>query len=455
MTRFHPTNKNTRKNVSRRAFVRSAAAVSLFHVVPRHAAGAGGGLSPSDKLNIAGCGVGGKGYSDLTSVQSENIYAICDIDRRLAGRAHRHFPRAKHYQDFRVMLDKEKSLDAVIVATPDHNHAVISMAAIKRGKHVYCQKPLTHTVYEARQLAEAARKHKVATQMGNQGQASETTRRICEFIQDGAIGKVNEVHIWTDRHLRGLHGVYWPQGIDRPAEKPPVPDGLNWDLWLGPAPERPYHPAYTPFKWRGWWDFGTGALGDIGCHAMDSVFRALKLKAPVSFQACSTHVNKETYPCGSIVQYQFPERDGRPPVKLFWYDGGMKPMRPELLDEGAAMDTNGKMYIGEKGIILDNRIYPKSRRDEYKEPPKTLPRSPGHYREWLIQCKGGKPAGSNFDWAGPLTETVLLGNVALHAAAKEKLVHVPLSWDSEKFTITNMPEANKYLHTQYRKGWTL
>ena len=296
------TKETGKKRTSRRGFLKGTAAAISFTAVPAHVLGGPGRTAPSDKLNIAGVGVGGKGFSDLTSVKSENITAICDVDWRLAARAFKRWPKAKRYKDYRVMLDKQKDIDAVMVATPDHMHAMISMAAIRRGKHVYCQKPLTHTVYEARAVAEAARKHKVATQMGNQGQASEGTRRICEYIWAGAIGKVREVHVWTDRPNRGLFGVYWPQGIDRPKGRPPVPKELDWDLFLGGAPERPYNPAYHPFKWRGWWDFGTGALGDIACHALDSVFRALKLSHPLSVQASCTLVNRETYPIASRIQ---------------------------------------------------------------------------------------------------------------------------------------------------------
>src|SRR6185295_12075442 len=259
--------------------------------------------------NIAGIGVAGQGGQDIIQFPKENIVALCDVDWAHAAGTFKKFPAAKPYKDFRKMLDERKDIDAVVVATPDHVHAFASMYAIKLGKHVYCEKPLTHSVWEARQVAQAAREHKVATQMGNQGQASEATRQLCEMVWDDAIGPVREAHIWTDRPSNGLFDEYWPQGVTRPKETTPVPATLDWDLWLGPAPQRPYHPAYLPFKWRGWWDFGTGALGDIGCHAMDPVFRALKLTAPLSVQAASTRVNDETYPLGSTVTYQFPARD--------------------------------------------------------------------------------------------------------------------------------------------------
>jgi len=333
------------------------------------------------------------------------------------------------------------------------------MAAIKAGKHVYCEKPLTHTVWEARQLAKAARDAKVATQMGNQGQASEGTRRLSEMMMDNAIGPVREVHVWTDRPSNGLFNVYWPQGVDRPQDTPAVPSTLEWDLWLGPAPARPFHPAYLPFKWRGWWDFGTGALGDIGCHACDPVFRALKLGHPLSVEASSTRVNKETYPLASMVTYHFPARGEMPPAKLVWYDGGLRPPRPEEIGEGAMMGTNGHLFVGDRGKILSDRrgyvLIPEKRQKEYGDPPKKLPRSVGHYQEWIDACKGGQPGGSNFDWAGPLAEVVLLGNVALQLQMKEELTRKRLLWDGPNLRFTNSDEANKFLRTEYRQGWSL
>jgi predicted dehydrogenase len=304
-------------------------------------------------------------------------------------------------------------------------------------------------------VAQAAREHKVATQMGNQGQASEETRLMCEYIWDGAIGPVREAHIWTDRPLNGLSKVYWPQGVGRPEETPPVPETLDWDLWLGPAPQRPYHPAYVPFKWRGWWDFGTGALGDIGCHRIDPVWRALKLKAPISIEAACTLVNNETYPVASVVTYHFGARGDMPPVKLVWYDGGLRPPRPAELADGQQMGDNGILFVGDKGKMLEYTLIPESLRKEYGKPPQMIPRSPGHHAEWIEACKGGKPAGSNFDHAGPLAEAVLLGNVALRPSMKEKLTRTKLLWDSENLKITNMPEANEFLRWQYRQGWSL
>ncbi len=442
--------------LSRRDFMGAAAAVAAFSIVPRSVLGGPRNVPPSEKLNIAGIGVGGQGGSDLNSLSSQNIVALCDVDWRQAAGAFKRYPDARKYKDFRQMLDDEdKNIDAVIVATPDHVHAVASVAAIKRGKHVYCEKPLTHSVYEARMVAQAAREHKVATQMGNQGQASEETRLMCEYIWDGAIGPVREAHIWTDRPLNGLSKVYWPQGVGRPEETPPVPETLDWDLWLGPAPQRPYHPAYVPFKWRGWWDFGTGALGDIGCHRIDPVWRALKLKAPISIEAACTLVNNETYPVASVVTYHFGARGDMPPVKLVWYDGGLRPPRPAELADGQQMGDNGILFVGDKGKMLEYTLIPESLRKEYGKPPQMIPRSPGHHAEWIEACKGGKPAGSNFDHAGPLAEAVLLGNVALRPSMKEKLTRTKLLWDSENLKITNMPEANEFLRWQYRQGWSL
>jgi len=350
------------------------------------------------------------------------------------------------------------------------------MMAMKLGKHVYCEKPLTHSVWEARQVALTSREKKVATQMGNQGQASEETRRLCELVWHGAIGPVREAHIWTDRPSQGLFNEYWPQGVERPKETPAVPSTLDWDLWLGPAPQRPYHPIYLPFRWRGWWDFGTGALGDIGCHALDPVFRALKLGAPLSVQASSSRVNKETYPLASMVTYHFPARSAElqannycvkgiqgvgaggvamPPVKVVWYDGGLRPPRPVDLPEGVTMGDNGRLLVGDQGYLLGNRVFPESRRKEIGEVPKTIPRSPGHYQEWAIACKGGKPAGANFDWAGPLAEAVLLGNVALRVDLRRELTTAKLLWDAPNLRVSNLEEANKFIRREYRQGWNL
>ncbi len=439
-------------SLTRRRFLAASTSIAAFSIVPRHVLGGPKHIPPSEKLNIAGIGIGGKGFSDLESVSSQNIVALCDVDFKHGDRAFKTYPNAKRYKDFRVMLDQQKDIDAVIVATPDHMHASISLTAMRMGKHVYCQKPLTQSVHQAQLMAAAAEKYGVATQMGNQGQASEETRRLAEFIADGAIGDVTEAHIWTDRPMKGVFDVYWPQGIGRPEEKPSVPDFLDWDLFLGVAPDRPYHWAYHPFNWRGWLDFGTGALGDIGCHAMDPVFRALKLDYPTSVNADSTRLNRETYPVASTVRYKFPKRDGFGPLSLTWYDGGLKPSRPEELEDGRQMGTNGKLLIGTKGKMLDGRIIPQSKMKGCN-PPKTLPRSPGHYQEWINACKGGPKPGSNFDFAGRLTEVVLMGNIALRPELKETLMRKDLNWDPVAKQFTNVPEANEFLKAKYRKGW--
>src|SRR5882672_8447059 len=403
--------KITQARFTRRQFLRGATlSTAGFMIVPGAVLGLRGATPSSGKLNLAGIGFGGQGAHDLAQMESENIIALCDVDKHHAGRIFTKYSKARQFTDYHKMLDEVKEIDAVVIATPDHHHAFASMEAIRRGKHVYCEKPLTHSVWESRQVATAARSAKVATQMGNQGQASEATRRLCELVWAGVIGHVREAHIWTDRPSQGLFNEYWPQGVPRPKDTPAVPASLDWDLWLGPAPFRPFHPAYLPFKWRGWWDFGTGALGDIGCHAMDPVFRALKLTAPVSVQAASTRVNDETYPLGSIVTYQFPARDAAaqatnrhiagqtgaaagevemPACKLVWYDGGLRPPRPDGLPEGRKMGDNGRLLIGDKGFILggaqgaQDGVFPANCAKDAAEVPRSIPRSEKHYQEWI------------------------------------------------------------------------
>jgi predicted dehydrogenase len=435
---------NQERDISRRDFMAAAAA---FTVVPSYVLGRGGNVPPSKKLNIAGIGVGGVGRAYLQGVNSENIVALCDVDQKYAANTYKLYPKAKIYRDFRKMLETDKSFDAIVIGTPDHTHAVVASTAIKTGKHVYCAKPLTKTIYEARMLAEAARVAKVSTQMSVQSDASDAQRILCEWIWDGAIGPVREVHVWSNRPI-------WPQGIERPKDTPPVPEGLDWDKWLGPAPYRPYHPAYVPFKWRGWWDFGTGALGDMGCHTLDHICKALKLGHPASVHASSTRLFPETAPSASMVHYDFPAREGMPAVKLTWYDGGLKPRRPNGLADSRKLAAEGLIFVGEEGSMLcgftgeNPLLIPETRMKEYKRPPRTIPRSIGHYKEWIEACKGGKPAGCNFDIGGPLTEIVLLGNIAIRTGEK-------LDWDSENMKITNVPEANNYLHYKYRDGWAL
>jgi predicted dehydrogenase len=394
------------------------------------------------------------GGSNVNAASGENIVALCDVDDNYAAGTFKRYPKAKTYRDYRKMLDQQKDIDAVIVATPDHTHAVISMAAIKSGKNVYCQKPLTHCVYEARMLTEAARKAGVVTQMGNQGHSGEGIRLVCEWIWDGAIGAVREVHAWTNRPI-------WPQGLDRPEDTPAVPDTLDWDLWLGPAPERPYNPVYLPFSWRGWWDFGTGALGDMACHIIDPAFWALKLGYPIGVEACATKVNSESAPVASIVRYEFPSRGDMPPVKLTWYDGGMMPARPEELEPNRRMGDNegGVLFVGDKGKLVcgcygsSPRLIPETKMQEYQRPEKTIARvdgaEGGHERDWIRCCKEGRQPSSSFDYSGPLTETVVMGNLAIRCNGKK------LDWDGLNMKVTNVDEANQYVRDQYRQGWSL
>jgi predicted dehydrogenase len=447
------------RNLSRRQFLAAAGAVTTFMAVPAQVLGLGGATSPNNKLNIAGIGIGGQGGEDIKEVSAENIVALCDVDEDHAAHTFKKYPDAKRFKDFRKMLDEEKGIDAVVVGTPDHLHAIVSITAIKHGKHVYCEKPLTRTVFEAREVAKAAREAKVVTQMGNQGMAFDGNRLINEWLWDGAIGPVREAHVWSDRPTHGGKvPLWWAQGIERPKEEPPVPTTLDWDLWLGPAPYRPYNPAYVPFRWRGWWDFGSGGLGDMGIHNLAPVFSALKLGAPETVQASSTPVFPESVPIAAMVHYQFPASGDMPPVKLHWYDGGLLPERPAELEPNRELDpVDGIIFVGDKGKMIVTgwggehpRLLPESLDKDYKRPPLTLPRCPqGHYREWVEACKTGSPTRSNFDFAGPLTEAVLLGSVCIHNGGDK------LAWDSQNLKFTNDPDANKYLHYEYRKGWSL
>jgi predicted dehydrogenase len=440
--------------LSRREFVGVAAAVGAFTFVPRHVLGGTGGTPPSEKLNIAGIGVGGRGSGDIQAVNSENIVALCDVDvNRAAGTFKKH-PQAKVYRDFRDMLEKEgKDIDAVVIGTPDHIHAPAAIMAMKMGKHVYCEKPMAHTIYEARRMTEVARETGVVTQMGNQGHGGEGLRLYWEFIHDGAIGTVREVHVWSDRAGTEKR-PWWPQGIGRPEGSEPVPEHLNWNLWLGPVKWRPYHSAYVPFKWRGWWDFGCGALGDMAVHNADPAFFALDLSAPTAVEAETSPVNDETFPVWNIIHYYFPARGSRPAVKMTWYDGGKLPPRPEELEEGRRLGDNGILFVGDKGKLLGPshagapRLIPEERMKEYGRPPKSLPRSPGHHKEWILACKAGRPedAKSGFWYAGPFTEALLAGNLAVRLQKR-------VEWDSQRMRSPNCPEADNYVTKFYRVGW--
>jgi predicted dehydrogenase len=470
-----PLKKAPQNRVSRREFLSQTAAWSAFALVPRHVLGGAGHIPPSGKITLAGIGMGGQGLQNMAALQAFpeiQVVAVCDVNResggylswnwsngteqRTGGReparraVDQHYAQQSPsgtykgcaaYADFRELLAKE-DVDAVMIATPDHTHAVVTMAALRRGKHVYCEKPLTYSVHEARTVTEAARRAGVATQLGNQGQASEEARLTCEFIQDGAIGPVHEVQVWSPARF-----WTWPTWEGRPPETPPVPEGLDWDLWLGPAPARPYHPAYHPWTWRNWWDFGTGLLGDLGCHKLSTVFKALKLGHPTSVEASSTKLNPETYPLGVMARFEFPARDNMPPLTLSWYDGGLRPPRPKELEPERPMSD--VIYVGEKGILMGHRLIPESAMKRYGRPPKTLPRSVGHYREWVEACLGGPAAGSDIvNHAGLLSEVCLLGNAAVRAGKK-------LTWDGIDFKITNEKEATDLLHRPYREGWTL
>jgi len=432
-------------SLSRREFLGGAAAAAAFTIVPRHVLGGTGRTSPSEKLNIACIGIGGMGASDVGQVSTENIVALCDVDWKHAAGTFEKYPGAKKYRDFRRMLEKEaKNIDAVTVSTPDNLHAVAAMMAIKMGKHVYCQKPLAHDIFEVRQLTEEANKHKVMTQMGIQIHAENAVKLVVEIIKSGIIGTVRKVDIFSNKN--------WGGGT-RPTDTPPVPETLDWDLWLGPAPWRPYHPAYLPGSWRRWWDFGTGTLGDMGCHIIDPVCWALDLNYPLSVEAEPGEFNKDTYPQKTIVRWEFGARGELPPVTLTWYDGANNPARPNELEEGRNLPGQGGLYYGEKGVLLaphmgNPRLIPESKMKGFKLPEPFLPRDINHYQEWIRACKGGPKPSANFDYSGPLTETILLGNVAALAGRK-------FSWDGPKLKVTNMPEANKYLRRKYREGWSL
>ena len=395
--------------------------------------------SPNQKLNIACVGTSGRAATDINGVRGENIVALCDIDKRYLDRNAQKFAGARTYTDYREMIKAEgDKIDAVVIGTADHSHAPATIRAIRAGKHVYCEKPLTHTVKEARIVAEAAKKHGVATQMGTQIHAGNNYRRVVEIIQSGAIGDVGEVHVWV--------GKNWGGG-DRPATGDEVPAGLDWDLWLGPAPVRPYVKGrYHPAQWRRWWDFGNGTLGDMACHYMDLPFWALKLRHPTTCEAEGAEVHPETCPMGLIVRYQFPERDGLAPVKLTWYDGNLTPKEVA----GERVPGSGIMFVGSKGKMFASyggfKLYPKDKFADYKPPAPTIPNSIGHHAEWIKACKDGSPTTCNFDYSGALTESVLLGNVAYRVGKK-------LEWDAKTLTATNCKEAAKYIDKKYRPGW--
>ncbi|MCR4413484.1 MAG: Gfo/Idh/MocA family oxidoreductase [Thermoguttaceae bacterium] len=458
---------------NRREFLQTTAAGIGFFV----AAGvqAAESRSPNERIAMASIGIDGKGDSDSAdAARHGDLVAICDVDDKKLDAAAKKYPKAKKFNDFRKMLETMgKSIDAVTVSTPDHTHAVAAAMAMKMGKHAFVQKPLTHTIYEARRLGEIAREMKVATQMGNQGTAESGLRRAAALLRKGILGRVTEVHVWTNRPI-------WPQGGPRPAPKP-VPAELHWDEWLGPAPERPYGDGYHPFAWRGWWDFGTGALGDMACHTVNMPFMGLGLRDPVSVQArCSGH-NKDSYPKWSVIEFEFPANDWRPGLKFVWYDGGELPPRElfgseedqKKLFTGRSgrkdKDTpkrSGCLVIGEKGKLYSPDDYAAEFRLSagIEAPEVEFPESPGHFVEWVRAIKGGPQAMSNFpDYAGPLTETILLGNLAVWTADKAEktadgsmvAVGKKIEWDAKNLVAKNAPEVAHIIKTEYRKGYSL
>jgi predicted dehydrogenase len=447
----------SKSTISRRTFLGTAASAAAFTIVPAHVLGGRRRQAPSEKLNIAGIGVGGMGHVNLGNLETENIVALCDVDPDYAAKSFKKYPDARVWTDYREMLEKQKDIDAVLIATPDHTHAVIAMAAIKAGKHAYLQKPLTHDIYEAHALAKAAREAKVTTQMGIQGHSEEGVRLICEWIADGAIGEVREVDVWcNDSYYPWGHAGWSPRNPERPKDTPAPPAGMNWDLWVGPAPMRPYHPSYHPQAWRAWWDFGSGWIADRGAHQIDPAFWALKLGLPTSVEATSLGQTDETHAIAAVVTFQFPARDKLPPVKLTWYEGLRAP-RPEELEQDRMMGDSegGALFKGTKGKIMcgtygnSPRLIPESRMQEYRRPEKTIPRvAGGHEQDWVRACKEGRAAGANFDYSAPLTEICLLGVIAKRMDAR-------IEWDAGNMRVSNLPEANKYVRTEYREGWSL
>lgn len=467
---------------NRRKFIKNtAASAAAFSIVPRYVLGGNGYVAPSDTLYVAGIGAGGKGTSDLSSIAKSKhakIIHLCDVDDRMAVKSKKNFPKASYFKDYREMLDKEgKNIDAVTVSTPDHTHASASLAAMQLGKHIYVQKPLTHSIKEARMLADAAKKYKVVTQMGNQWASADHVRRVQEVVDGGLIGDVTKVYAWTNRPV-------WPQGIPTPTGKHNIPKELDWNLWLGPAAMMDFNPAYLPFNWRGWWKFGTGALGDMGCHIMDPAFRILPIDYPNEVE-CSVTTNwsgffkvanfADSCPASSIIHLNFPRTDGKGDLKLTWMDGGLRPETPaEALPTDELGDlSNGFIFEGTKGKLLGDHnrppiILPTSRMAELKAVPKTLKRIPeGHYVDWVNACLkgyGNHEVSSPFEYAGPFTEAVLMGNLAirsyqLQVLDKKGKATYPgrkkLYWDAKNMKITNFDEANAFVMRAYRKGWEI
>jgi predicted dehydrogenase len=452
--------------ISRRSFLTTAAALAgAASATDLLAAGRNvrQQASPSDRVALAVVGAGGRGADNIreAAAAGANIVAVCDCDEQNAAESFAKYPDARKYRDWRRMLDAEKGIDAVLVATPDHSHAIVSIAAMQLGKHVYSEKPLARSIWEVRQMAQAATASRVATQMGTQGHAFEGTRRAVEALRAGVIGDVTELHVWTDRPAG-----WWPQGVLRPADTSPVPATLDWDVWLGPAPERPYNPAYVPFKWRGFWDFGTGAIGDMGIHNLDTAFWGLELGTPtrVAVRECSPGMSapetKETAPLWSIIDLEFPARGSRPAVKMTWYDGGKLP--PPELFHGQKLITRdgGSLIIGSKGTLFTRTwhggenekdwfvLLPREKFEGLPPPRQILPRTRSHHQEWLDACRGQGKTQSPFEYAAVLTESLLLGNVALRTGQ-------PVEWDAAQMRVTNNSAAEPFVKPELRKGWRL
>ena len=460
------------KGVSRRDFLSVVSAAATVSIVSRSVLGGAGRVAPSDRVNIGSIGVGGQGLNDMQAflgIPNAQVVAVCDIRREcdyskfyyggVAGREPARqlvndtyasqknvakYDGCASYVDFHELL-QHSGLDAVHIATPDHMHAIPAMAAIRQGKHVYCQKPLTYTVRESRELGEAARQQGVVTQMGHQLHATDKLKRLVEMIQSGAIGQVQEIHCWAGSTYGGLA---------RPEDTPPIPDGFEWDQWIGPAPFRPYHPDYAPFRWRHWKDFGTASLGDFGCHIMDPAMWAVGFAEAMTIEASSSPHFEDSYSVANIVRYRFLPPGRSTAITLTWYDGGLKPFRPAELESGRDLPNSGGMYIGDQGTIVarhggDAQLIPAAKMEKYSLPEPFLPRGETHYEEWVRACQSGPLPLSNFsDYAGPLTEMILLGNIAIETQRR-------LEWDSQSFKITNDEEANRRLHREYREGWTL
>ncbi|GAB1454352.1 Gfo/Idh/MocA family oxidoreductase [Draconibacterium sp.] len=450
-------NTKSTSNFSRRHFIgATATAVAGFTVVPHHAVAGLGHIPPSDKLNIAGIGIGGKGKVNLKNMPGQNIVALCDVDWDYAKPVAKTYSKAKEYDDYRKMFDKmHKDIDAVMIATPDHTHAIIAMTAMQLGKHVYCQKPLTHTVWESRQLTEAAKKYKVVTQMGNEGHSSDTVYEVAEVVQSGCLGEVKDAHVWTNRPI-------WRQGMPQPLKEVKIPKTLDWDLFIGPAKMRAYNPEYHPWIWRGWWDFGTGALGDMGCHLLDVPYFALKLGAPKAFQASSSLVNTESAPVSAKVSFLFPARENlpycaAPELELTWYDGGLMPARPFSLPLNAPMNPGGGfMLVGSEATLIAEsygenwKVYKNGAEiiPETKVKLERIPDDPnggGRHEMHFVNCckNGGKPA-SSFEYAGPFNEMVVMGNLAVRMQSLQKT----FLWDNENMKVSNLSPDEKLITTK-------